>query len=90
MLTSSVLAEKKTASLWLQDGQRTSRVRGSVGSARTSCQTAKHAVRWQGGMRQSDDEEACGAHSSYLLSREGRAFETPRKSLAKVLVRTVQ
>ena len=37
--TSSVLAEKNTASLWLQDGHRTSRVRGSVGSALTSCTT---------------------------------------------------
>ena len=36
-MPSSVLAEKKTASLCPQSGQRTSLVRGNVGSDRTSC-----------------------------------------------------
>ena len=37
VMPSSVDAVKKTASLLAQTGQRTSRVRGSVGSDRTSC-----------------------------------------------------
>lgn len=39
VIPSSVLAEKNTASLWEQDGHRTSFVLGSVGSDLTSCNT---------------------------------------------------
>lgn len=56
-MPSSVDAVKKTASLFWQMGQRTSRVRGSVGSDRTSCSRGGGGGR--GGAREGGGEWIC-------------------------------